>query len=72
MEQATKPIFFRTLTLLGKEFFGIAVIANLPLEQQWNDPEVNRHKLEFLGWLLNRANHKTGVPDMTSSPDQAP
>ncbi len=42
------------------------------LEQQWNDPEVNRQKLKFLEWLLNRTHHTTGVPDMTSSPDQAP
>ena len=42
------------------------------LEQQWKDPGINRQKLEFLEWLLNRTNLKVDVPDMTSSPDQAP
>lgn len=40
------------------------------LDQQWKDPEINCQKLEFLGWLLTRSNHKTATPDTTSPPDQ--
>lgn len=42
------------------------------LEQRWKDPEINRQKLEFLGWLLTRSNHTTDAPDTTSPPDQEP